>query len=364
MRIRGTQTYVFCYNVKIKESGNKRVKIAAYFVVLFLLLPCVVRADETYENIPTSRAYVDDEISKLQPQFDGLGENKLMTYGTTDGAVGSRDIVTELGTSTTATTVPTVGAINGGFNTKQYKLNGNAGWVATNTGINGLVGQKPIYDATNNYNTALVDAQTLNNAVINAVNSELIQVDETGTASSTGTLWKLNDAANLTLLNTREALDVSSLNTATNGTSRCFRGVSGKYNENGTCSATTLSRLGSSGNKSGLWGTVFPYGDIVGKSVCSSQSGTYPNVATAEQNTALNTEFITQTGNGNIADDQIYCWCKMDSLNGDDVAASSWVYLLAPGDSAFCAYNCPNNCAAGVQVYAAFRGAVFGSVVQ
>ena len=315
---------------------------------------------------PTSKSYTDSKMNSKQPAFSGLGANKLMTYGTTDGAVGSRDIVTELGTSTTATTVPTVGAINGGFNTKQYKLNGNAGWVATNTGINGLVGQKPIYDATNNYNTALVDAQTLNNAVINAVNSELIQVDETGTASSSGTLWKLNDAANLTLLNTRDALDVSSLNTATNGTSSCKRRLNGNSDSNGTCSASTLATLGATGSKSGLWGVVFPYGDIVGKSVCSSQSGTSATVATAEQNKVLNTEFITQTGNGNLAIDQQHCWCKMDSLNGEDVAASSWVSMGPAIGSEGCASNCTSWCAWHVQQGDGpeFREAVFGAVVQ
>ena len=340
------------------------MKIAVYFVVLVLLLPCVVRADEPYGNIPTSQAYVDDEMSKLQPQFDGLGNSKLMTYGTTDGTVGSRDIVTTLGDSTTDTTVPTRGAVNTALNATQYKLNGNAGWVATNTGINGLVGQKPIYDATNNYNTALVDAQTLNNAVINAVNSELIQVDETGEPNANGTLWKLNDAANLTLLSIRDALDISSLDTSTNGTSHCYRYLSGIGDTNGTCNAATLGILGASGNKSGLWGVVFPYGEIVGKSVCSSQSGTSRTVATAEQNTALNTEFITQTGNGNLADDQKNCWCKMDSLNGDDVAASSWVFLFAREASARCAARCATNCLDYVEGSAVFRGAVFGGVVQ
>ena len=312
---------------------------------------------------PTSKSYTDSQMNAKQPAFSGLGANKLMTYGTTDGAVGSRDIVTTLGDSTTANTVPTLGAINTALNTKQNTMNGTAGWVAENTGTAGSLKAKPVYSTTNNYKTALVTASDLNQIVTDAVNSELIQVDETGTASSTGTLWKLNDVANLTLPTLRLLLLLP--DSSIEGTSYCFRGVSGEYYENNTCSAATLSTLGTTGSKSGLWGAVFPYGEIVGKSVCSSQSGTYSNVATAEQNTILNNEFSAQSGVGTSAltSNQGRCWCKMDSLNGDDFAASSWAFS---GEeffvSAECADDCAYYCASRVQNYADFRGAVFGTV--
>ena len=145
------------------------------------------------ENVPTSKKFVDDALAQKQPKFDGLGNDKLMLYSnTTDGVVASRDIVTTLGNSTSDTSVPTVGAINTGLNTKQDMLNGDAGWVAENTGIAGAVVQKPVYSATNNYSNALVEVETLNNAVINAVNSELTVVPGVG--------WTINTANNLNLL--------------------------------------------------------------------------------------------------------------------------------------------------------------------
>ena len=145
------------------------------------------------ETVVTSKKFVDDALAQKQPKFDGLGNDKLMLYSnTTDGVVASRDIVTTLGNSTSANTIPTVGAINAGLNTKQDTLNGDAGWVAENTGIAGAVVQKPVYSATNNYSNALVEVETLNNAVINAVNSELTVVPGVG--------WTINTAANLNLL--------------------------------------------------------------------------------------------------------------------------------------------------------------------
>ena len=145
------------------------------------------------ENVPTSKKFVDAALAQKQPKFEALGNDKLMLYSdTTDGAVTSRDIVTTLGTGTSADTVPTVGAINAGLATKQDVLNGPSGWVAENTGVAGAVVQKPVYSATNNYSNALVEVETLNNAVINAVNSELTVVPGVG--------WTINTANNLNLL--------------------------------------------------------------------------------------------------------------------------------------------------------------------
>ena len=161
------------------------------FIIICALVVGVANA--TNENVPTSKKFVDAALAQKQPRFDGLGNDKLMLYSdTTDGVVASRDIVTTLGNSTSANTVPTVGAINTGLNTKQDILNGDAGWVAENTGIAGVVAQKPVYSATNNYGNALVEVETLNNAVINAVNSELTVVPGVG--------WTINTADNLNLL--------------------------------------------------------------------------------------------------------------------------------------------------------------------
>ena len=161
-----------------------------FVIILALFVGFAYAANET---VVTSKKFVDAALAQKQPKFDGLGNDKLMLYSnTTDGVVASRDIVTTLGSSTSDTSVPTVGAINAGLNTKQDTLNGDAGWVAENTGIAGAVVQKPVYSATNNYSNALVEVETLNNAVINAVNSELTVVPGVG--------WTINTANNLNLL--------------------------------------------------------------------------------------------------------------------------------------------------------------------
>ena len=148
--------------------------------------------------VPASQKYVDAEMAKLQPNFAGLGNDKLVLYSnTTNGAVGSRDIVTTLGDSTTATTVPTRGAILTGVNTKQDLFHGRSGYAMVGTGVENVFEDKPIYSAQNNYSRALVEAGTLNQAVVDAVNSELIAVPGVG--------WRINTADNLTLLDTSNA---------------------------------------------------------------------------------------------------------------------------------------------------------------
>ena len=296
-----------------------------------------------------SKKYVDAEMAKLQPQFAGLGDNKLMTYSsTTNGAVGSRDIVTELGTSTTANSIPTRGAIVTGINTKQDTVNGTAGWVMENTGTAGSVKAKPVYSTTDNYKTALVEAGDLNQIVVDAVNSELIPVEGVG--------WRINTAANLTLPTLRMMMPDVSIN----GSNRCMRYLSGTYDKDNTCSAATLSTLGASGNKSGLWGAVMPYGDIVGKSVCSATQGSNNTAATDAQESTLTTGFNNQTGVG-VSSGQLNCWCKMESVDGEP-AVSRWVLIESYAPASACAANCASVCGSNVQNSSAFRSALFNSV--
>ncbi len=164
--------------------------------VLFIICALFIcGAHAANENIPTSKAYVDAELATRQPQFQGLGNDKLMLYSnTTDGVVNSRDIVTTLGSGTSDTTVSTVGAINTGINTKQDALNGSSGWVAEHTGINGAIAPKPVYSTTDNYENALIDAATLNTAIVNAVNSELTVIPGVG--------WRINTANDIATLST------------------------------------------------------------------------------------------------------------------------------------------------------------------
>ena len=166
------------------STNNSTITLTAQWVYNEEYLPIL--------RTPTSKKYVDDELSKKQPQFSGLGNNKLMLYSnTTDGATLSRDIVTELGDSTSATSVPTRGAINTKLATKQNTVNGTAGWVMENTGTAGTVKARPVYSTTDNYKTALVEAEDLNQIVIDAVNSELTQVTDG---------WRINDSVTLPVL--------------------------------------------------------------------------------------------------------------------------------------------------------------------
>lgn len=157
----------------------------------------------TGSHAPTSVNYVEDKLATVQDSFAGLGTNKLMTYPTTAGGTpGSRDIVTTLGTpnattgiysNTIDTTVATRGAINTGILIKQNTLHGTQDYVVTGTGTPGTLGEKAIYSAQNQFNDALVETGTVNTAVINAVNSELVQVNENGVQDSNGTLWQIAD---------------------------------------------------------------------------------------------------------------------------------------------------------------------------
>ena len=321
------------------------------FVAMFGTFITFAHADD--ENVITSKKYVDDEMAKLQPQFANLGNDKLMVYSdTTDGEVTSRDIVTTLGDSTTASTIPTIGAINTALNTKQNIVNGNAGWVMENTGLaSGSVKQKPIYSTTNNYTTALVEAETLNTIVTNAVNSELTKLPGIG--------WQINTSVTLPTLRTKTNI---TLDASTNGTEYCYRALKDIANRDG-CGTATMATLGASENKSGLWGAVMPYGDIVGKSVCSATSGASNTAATDAQESTLTTEFNNQTGvgTGALSDGQLNCWCKMESVNGEP-AVSRWVFRNPRSSASGCAVNCALSCGSGVQRYSDFRSGLFNSV--
>ena len=329
----------------------REMKHLIMLLAMFGMFITTARADD--ENVVTSKKYVDDEMAKLQPQFANLGNDKLMLYSdTTDGVVTSRDIVTTLGTSTTADSIPTRGAINTALNTKQNIVNGNAGWVMENTGLApGSVKQKPIYSTTNNYTTALVEAETLNTIVTNAVNSELTKLPGIG--------WQINTSVTLPTLRTKTNI---TLDASTDGTTYCFRSLNSTNNKDG-CSTATMATLGTKGNKSGLLGAVMPYGDIVGKSVCSATAGTQYTAATDAQESTLTTEFNNQTGVGTsaLSDSQRYCWCKMESVNGEP-AVSRWVFYYSYSSASDCADYCAYHCGNSVQFGADFRSGVFGAV--
>ena len=223
--------------------------------------------------------------------------------------------------------------------------------VITYTASNGQIGERALYtdstayDATND-GDKLITASALNGAFTTLPETETTKLQCT---DSNCLLWNIvsQTAYGITLFNP----DVS-----INGTSICYRRLNGNAGADGTCTADTLSYLGASGNKSGKWGVVFPYGEVSGISVCSEQSGTYANAATDAQSTILDNEYAQQSGVGGNTGG--YCWCKMEN---PDNSAARWVFRYSYSVFSDCARSCAYNCANHVRFSADFRGAVFGN---
>lgn len=282
-------------------------------------------------NTVTTQTYVDNALNTKQAKITTTGTNKLMTYGSSTGATpGSRDIVTALGTSTSATTVPTVGPIVTAVNNKQNAVNGTADYVMTGTGTAGTLGEKPVYSASAQLSTALVTAQTINTAAMDAANSEMMCHSYVANASQTPEnclLWEIKQSISKPLQSYWQ-------NPSTPYTSSCYRKAYGNYTEggivrndqNGNCSSATVSYLGTLNNKSGKWGTVFPYGDISGVSKCVNYIAN-PGIATDEQ--------INSQSTGGV------CWCKMQNP-----IVSKWAIGMSYGNLTNCNKVCAGTCAA------------------
>ena len=308
----------------------------------------------------TTRNYVDGLFGGKQARITQTGTNKLMTFGLVTGAApGSRDIVSTLsGASPTAPTVPETGPIVAAINNKQNVVNGTANFVMTRTGTAGAMNSKPVYSATNNYTNALVTAQIINTAAAAAANSELTctrHIDGAALTDANCLLWGINTTA-------PAGMDVSRFwvaEPAINGTSYCYRRLNGDSGANGTCGADTLSYLEADGNKSGKWGTVFPYGDISGISVCSTVSAsTTGTIATDAQAETMDDEYSAQAGVGESAlasGQTYYCWCKMENPT---VSGSPWVYSGSHGS--YCATYCASSCSSSAASNVTFRSALFG----
>lgn len=281
----------------------------------------------------TTRTYVDNLLSGKQAKITTTGTNKLMTYGASTGATpGSRDIVSTLGTSTTATTVPEVGPIVTGLNGKQNTVNGTANFVMTGTGTAGTVGEKPVYSASVQKSSALVTAQTINTAAMDAANSEMMCHTYVANASQTPEnclLWSINQSISTPLPAYWQDPTIQ-------GTSMCSRNFTSRNTnlDRNDCGNSTLNYLGAQGNRSGKWGVVFPYGELSGKAVCSAvsagASGEYP-IATEEQTVTLNSEYNTESNRGGVATNQKNCWCKMENP-----VAAHWVGITRYGNGSKC----------------------------
>lgn len=258
----------------------------------------------------TTQTYVDNALNGKQAKITTTGTNKLMTYGASTGAApGSRDIVSTLGTSTSATTVPTVGPIVTGINSKQDTVNGIAGRVMAGTGTAGLLDDKLIYTAPLGFTSSLVTAQTVNSIAADAANNELTcaAYATPGDTASECLLWQINtdSATKVKVLEPKE------------GTGYCYK------SPNGTQSLTACTV-----ENKGEWGVVFPDYTVYGIAMCSSHAipkngnasikGYVPNV---QYQQFIQDEYDTWVANGRPDSfNGAYCYCKITTPSG-----SRWV---------------------------------------
>ena len=151
-----------------------RLKKFLLFGLIAATLPAV--AEEAADRkTATSLKYVEHELSTRQNKFDAE-QNKAMEYTNSAGTVQKRAVKSDLGTSTTDTSLPMVGGVNTKLNQKQDDIDPfNDHTAVTYTGTAGGIGRKGIYQTTGTYaeqSNNLIDAKTFNAALKNGLDSE------------------------------------------------------------------------------------------------------------------------------------------------------------------------------------------------
>ena len=317
---------------------------------------------------PTSQKYVGDTIGDKQAIFTAKDGDKVVTYTATSGLAGERDVVLESDDITNNNAgVLSVNATDVLYEAQNKVLNIPSNNVLTYTNSSGSVSSHHIYGNNSQFADGLVDAGTVNGAVISAAN---------GMFTETASGFLINAAPSNSITTT------INLPTKDNGRGYCCKrhnGTSTIGNSNwGSTNNDKCTTEQFNGLKNGEWLTRFGNFDVSGISVCtdtvpsnamiydkSSDGEYYYNwgyVATTGEGTGLDNAYTAWVNSGRpttLTDGYKYCWCKMEQPAG-----SSWVFIYSFVDSADCARNCAVNCANLVQNFAGFRGAVFGSVAQ
>ena len=103
-------------------------------------------------------------------------------------------------------------------------------------------------------------------------------------------------------------------------------------------------------NATGVWKTVFSYGNVSGISTCSASkpSGGMGAIRTTDG------EYLTASGGETGGQ---YCWCKMTHP-----MSSLWAFNYDRGSASPCAPDCTDYCGYYVRSGAALRAGLFGSV--
>ena len=156
---------------------------------MILLVP-LARATVNDGHVVTTVGYVTHEMGTLQDKIPSQTGTKAMTFGDDAGEIGARTVKTDLGTSTSDDSLPTVGAVNDKLDDKQDILPAkNTNTVLTYTGVEGSVGEKGIYQDSGTYANqmdSLVTAGTFNAALKNGLDNEFVCAE---TDPSTGQCW-------------------------------------------------------------------------------------------------------------------------------------------------------------------------------
>ena len=327
-------------------------------IIAMTIIP-VVYADTV---TVTSQDYVDNVMNTKQNKIAATSGDRVVTYSTTAGQTGSRAILDDLsGTTTTDTNFATVTAVrDAGYSKNQQVLNIGAPNVLTYSGTSGTLTATPIYNNTvNAFSNGLVDANTLNTAMMAAANNEMVCSEyATGMPETDANcmLWEINTAAANPLTTT------AYLPANVAGTTYCYKSHDGKNNSRGSCSTTMFNALSK-----GKWGTVFPYGEVSGISVCSNieplikwdyEWAKYMLFQVSTNQSGVQSQYDAWVSGGRPATPVgEYCYCKPTSPS---FAAARWAFVSSTTVSN-CANTCARSCANSVKTYPDFRGAVFGA---
>ena len=146
------------------------------FGLMAAVLPAFAEEAADRKNA-TSLKYVEHELDTRQNKFTAES-NKAMEYTDSAGTVQKRAVTSDLGTSTTDTSLPMVGGVNTKLDTKQDDIAAiNDHTAVTYTGTTGKIGAKGIYQATESYvaqSNNLIDAKTFNAALKNGLDREFV----------------------------------------------------------------------------------------------------------------------------------------------------------------------------------------------
>ena len=183
----------------------KKLLISFCLILFGMVIVYGVHADD--KETVTSLKYVNDVLATKQDEIGAQSGTMAVTYTNTPGTVTPREVKSNLGTSTSDTSLPMVGGVNTKLATKQDEIPAkNTNTVLTYTGVAGTVGEKGIYQDTGTYaaqSDNLIDAGTFNAALKNGLDNEFVCAGYATTGECW--LWTIhNDGESINLFNKDE----------------------------------------------------------------------------------------------------------------------------------------------------------------